>query len=76
MNRSRDSLLNDHIMKMQYSLTTKNAPPRKPEKTRQINIESTIDADIVLRKVIEDRASILALEGRSAANKAELLKAR
>jgi hypothetical protein len=75
--------MNTNTSQMQYHPTT-NAPPRnfpaatapRNERRHQINIESTFDADIVLRKVIEDRSSILTLKGRAAANEAELMKAR
>ena len=53
-----------------------NSTSRYADERPQIDIESTFDADIVLRKIIEDRASILALQGRAAANETELMKAR
>lgn len=42
----------------------------------QIQVNSTIDADIVLRRVIEDRAAILALKRRSTENEVMLMKAK
>jgi len=68
----------DHIRQMQYPLPT-NAPPgsvTRNERQHQISIESTYDADLVLRKVIEDRSSILALKRRAAENGVELMKAK
>ena len=53
-----------------------NSTSKYADERPQIDIESTFDADIVLRKIIEDRASILALQGRAAANATELMKAR
>jgi hypothetical protein len=53
-----------------------NSTSRYADERPQIDIESTFDADIVLRKIIEDRASILSLQGRAAANETELMKAR
>ena len=41
-----------------------------------IAVRSTFDADIVLRKIIEDRVAILALRGKVAKNEAELMKAK
>jgi hypothetical protein len=46
------------------------------EQQTSIQVNSTIDADIVLRRIIEDRAAIIALKSREATNEAELLKAR
>mmetsp|Transcript_2552 Transcript_2552/g.3809 ORF Transcript_2552/g.3809 Transcript_2552/m.3809 type:complete len:116 (-) Transcript_2552:801-1148(-) len=68
----------DHIRQMQYPLPT-NAPPgsvTRNERQHQISIDSTYDADLVLRKVIEDRSSILALKQRAAENGVELMKAK
>lgn len=64
-----------------WTYTVMNEKPdsstsRYADEKPQIDIESTFDADIVLRKIIEDRASILALQGRAAANETELMKAR
>ena len=67
---------NGHISNMMQCPQTTNTPPRNADERRQINIVDSFDADIVLRKVIEDRASILALKKRAAANEAELMKAR
>ncbi|KAL7455570.1 hypothetical protein ACHAWC_007116 [Mediolabrus comicus] len=53
-----------------------NSTSKYADERPQIDIESTFDADIVLRKIIEDRASILSLQGRAAANETELMKAR
>ena len=72
--------MNDHILQMQYPLPT-NAPPgsvtrNERQHQHQISIDSTYDADLVLRKVIEDRSSILALKQRAAENGVELMKAK
>ena len=66
---------------MQYSPLV-NSPPKNSltrsvthhndERRHQISIASTFDADIVLRKVIEDRSSILALKRRAAENDSDL----
>ncbi|KAL7539174.1 hypothetical protein ACHAXR_009058 [Thalassiosira sp. AJA248-18] len=50
--------------------------PSQRHQQRQIKVNSTIDADIVLRRVIEDRAAIIALKSRLATNEAELMKAK
>jgi len=50
--------------------------PSREQQPCQIQVNSTIDADIVLRRVIEDRAAILALTSRAATNEAELMKAK
>ena len=72
---------NDHNNLMQYSplvnSSPKNSLPRSVthyngERQHQISIASTYDADIVLRKVIEDRSSILALKRREAENDSDL----
>lgn len=63
---------------MQYPPPT-NEPPRlvaSNGKRHQISIASTFDADIVLRKVIEDRSSILALTRRAASNEVDLMIAK
>eukprot|EP00986_Skeletonema_menzelii_P001059 scaffold284_cov133-Skeletonema_menzelii.AAC.20 len=63
---------------MQYSPLNslpKNSSPRivaHNERRHQISILSTYDADIVLRKVIEDRSNILALKRRAAESGADL----
>eukprot|EP00581_Thalassiosira_minuscula_P002360 CAMPEP_0183748210 /NCGR_PEP_ID=MMETSP0737-20130205/67652_1 /TAXON_ID=385413 /ORGANISM="Thalassiosira miniscula, Strain CCMP1093" /LENGTH=428 /DNA_ID=CAMNT_0025983929 /DNA_START=137 /DNA_END=1423 /DNA_ORIENTATION=+ len=48
----------------------------REQKRRQIQVNSTIDADVVLRRIIEDRAAILALKSRAATNESELTKAK
>ena len=75
---------NAHNNLMQYSPlgnsspqpAEKNPSPRSVtqnnERRHQISISSTFDADIVLRKVIEDRSSILALKRRAAENDSDL----
>mmetsp|Transcript_4531 Transcript_4531/g.10045 ORF Transcript_4531/g.10045 Transcript_4531/m.10045 type:complete len:423 (+) Transcript_4531:274-1542(+) len=50
--------------------------PRQVQQPCQIEINSTIDADIVLRRIIEDRAAIIALKSRAATNEAELMKVK
>ncbi len=42
----------------------------------QIQIRSTFDCDMILRKIIEDRAAILTLRGEAERNEKELLKAK
>mmetsp|Transcript_629 Transcript_629/g.1238 ORF Transcript_629/g.1238 Transcript_629/m.1238 type:complete len:408 (-) Transcript_629:3-1226(-) len=53
-----------------------NHAPSPEQRPRQIQVNSTIEADIVLRRVIEDRAAILALKSRADENEAELMKAK
>lgn len=43
---------------------------------QHIDVCSTYDADLVLRKIMEDRASILTLRGKVAKNEAELMTAK
>ena len=50
--------------------------PSQGGQPRKIQVNSTIDADIVLRRVIEDRAAILALRSKAAENEVELMKAK
>lgn len=42
----------------------------------QIQVSSTFDADMILRKIIEDRSAILALRSEAERNEKELLKAK
>lgn len=42
----------------------------------QIQVSSTFDADMILRKIIEDRSAILALRSEADRNERELLKAK
>jgi hypothetical protein len=42
----------------------------------QIQVSSTFDADMILRKIIEDRSAILALRSEADRNEKELLKAK
>ena len=42
----------------------------------QIEVSSTFDADMILRKIIEDRSAILALRSEEDRNERELLKAK
>mmetsp|Transcript_23344 Transcript_23344/g.48984 ORF Transcript_23344/g.48984 Transcript_23344/m.48984 type:complete len:465 (-) Transcript_23344:69-1463(-) len=43
---------------------------------KQIEVCSTYDADLVLRKIMEDRTSILSLRGKIAKNETELMEAK
>ncbi len=43
---------------------------------KQIEVRSTYDADLVLRKIMEDRTSILTLRGKIAKNETELMEAK
>mmetsp|Transcript_11901 Transcript_11901/g.20668 ORF Transcript_11901/g.20668 Transcript_11901/m.20668 type:complete len:416 (+) Transcript_11901:269-1516(+) len=52
------------------------AGPSQEQQMSQIQVNSTIDADIVLRRIVEDRAAILALKSRAATNEAELARAK
>lgn len=42
----------------------------------QIQVSSTFDADMILRKIIEDRSAILAIRSEADRNDRELLKAK
>lgn len=68
----------NHTDQMQYPPPTNESPRlvARNEKQHQISIASTFDADIVLRKVIEDRSSILALKRRAASNEVDLMIAK
>ncbi len=75
---TNQAICNNHTHQMQYPPPT-NVPPRlvaSNEIRHQISIASTFDADIVLRKVIEDRSSILALKRRAASNEVDLMIAK
>lgn len=51
----------------------KHTPSTEP---LQIQVSSTFDADMILRKIIEDRSAILALRSEADRNETELLKAK
>ena len=75
-NTRSDNQINREKVDTVMNAKPDNSTSRYADERPQIDIESTFDADIVLRKIIEDRASILALQGRAAANETELMKAR
>ncbi|KAL3799567.1 hypothetical protein HJC23_008694 [Cyclotella cryptica] len=49
---------------------------RLKQEPLQIQVSSTFDADMILRKIIEDRSAILALRSEADRNENELLKAK